>query len=218
MGLPVRAVLLDFDYTLADSSAGVVTCINFALGQLGLPSVSAEVASQTIGLSLPDTLIRLAGAECATLAPEFARLFIERADQVMAESTHLLECVPGAIAALRERGLVLGVVSTKFRYRIASILGREGLLDSFDLIVGGEDVVVHKPHPEGLCLALKRLGRSASDSIYVGDSVVDADTAQEAGVPFVAVLTGVTQRQAFDARGVADVLGSVGDLPGWLGR
>jgi len=215
---PVQAVIFDFDYTLADSSRGVVECINFALDSLGLPAVSAEKACLTIGLSLSDTLVHLVGESAAAQSDEFVRLFIERADEVMADLTILFESVPQTIAVLKEQGLGLGIVSTKFRYRIESILRREGLLDVFDAIIGGEDVPNHKPNPEGLRLAMERLGRSPLDCVYVGDSVVDAETAERAGVPFVAVLSGATPREAFGACDVRQVLEHVCDLPGWIGH
>jgi phosphoglycolate phosphatase len=213
-----QAVIFDFDYTLADSSRGVVECINFALDSLGLPMVPAERARQTIGLSLVDTFVHLVGESAAAQSDEFVRLFIERADEAMADMTILFESVPQTIAVLKGQGLGLGIVSTKFRYRIESILRREGLLDLFDVIVGGEDVASHKPDPEGLRLAMGRLGRSSLDCVYVGDSVVDAETAKRAGVPFVAVLSGVTPREAFGAYHVRQVLEHVSDLPGWLGH
>jgi phosphoglycolate phosphatase len=215
---PVQAAIFDFDYTLADSSRGVVECINFALDSLNLPTVSAERACQTIGLSLVDTFVHLAGEVTTAQSDEFARLFIKRADEVMADLTILFESVPQTIAVLKEQGLGLGIVSTKFRYRIESILKREGLLDAFDVIIGGEDVPNHKPDPEGLRLAVGKLGRSPLDCVYVGDSVVDAETAKRAGVPFIAVLSGVTPREAFGAYDVRQVLEHVCDLPGWLGH
>jgi len=215
---PVQAVVFDFDYTLADSSRGVVECINFALDNLGLPTVPAERTCQTIGLSLADTFVNLVGESAAARSDGFARLFIKRADEVMADLTILFESVPQTIAVLKEQGLGLGIVSTKFRYRIESILKREGLLDLFDVIVGGEDVPNHKPDPEGLRLAVGRLGRLPLDCVYVGDSVVDAETAKRAGVPFIAVLSGVTPREAFGAYDVRQVLEHVCDLPGWLGH
>ncbi len=61
------------------------------------------------------------------------------------------------------------------------------------MIVGGEDVTCEKPDPEGLLKAVETLGRDKQDVLYVGDSLVDAKTAQSAGVDFAAVLTGTTK-------------------------
>ena len=64
----LRAVVFDFDYTLADSSCVTTECINFALGNLGLPVVSPVHACGTIGLSLPETFYVLTGIAGKALA------------------------------------------------------------------------------------------------------------------------------------------------------
>ena len=210
MRFPV--VIFDFDYTLADSSRGVLECINHAFKGMGLPKVVAEDAQRTIGLSLPNILVTLAGMEHEGRGGEFARLFVERADEVMTDLTFVFEEVPEVIRRLKDEGMAIGIVSTKFRRRIEEILGREDLLEPFDVIVGGEDVSRHKPDPEGLLAAIERLGGSPSGSLYVGDSVTDAETARRAGVPFAAVLNGVTPREAFKDYPAYKILDNLGEL------
>jgi len=212
----LRAILFDFDYTLADSSRGVVECINYALENLGLPLVSAERACRTIGLSLPNTFRTLAGQEHQPLSDEFVRLFVKRADQVMADRTFLFEPVPPTIKTLQKNGLKLGIVSTKYRYRIETILNRDGLSGLFDIVIGGEDVTEHKPDPAGLQIALARLGCTPAEVLYVGDSLTDAQTAQRAGICFVAVLSGATPRGAFNGYPVHKFLADVSELPDLL--
>ena len=210
MRFPV--VIFDFDYTLADSSRGVLECINHAFKGMGLPKVAAEDAQKTIGLSLPNILGTLAGREHEGRAGEFARLFVERANEVKTDQTSVFEEVPGVNRRLKDEGMAIGIVSTKFRRRIEEILGREDMLEPFDVIVGGEDVSRHKPDPEGLLAAIERLGGSPSGSLYVGDSVTDAETARRAGVPFAAVLNGVTPREAFKDYPAYRILDNLGEL------
>ena len=210
------AVIFDFDYTLADSSEGSVDCINFALQRMGRPPAPEETAGATIGLSLSDTYATLTGHRDKDSAQRFRELFVERADQIMAERTVVYPHVHAVTRELRERKIRLGIVSTKFRYRIEHIMGREQLLDRFDVIVGGEDVSAEKPDPAGLLWALEKLGAPGTQSIYVGDSVVDAQTAERAGVPFVAVLSGTTPREAFTPFQTLEVLNSLRQLTEWL--
>ena len=93
-------------------------------------------------------------------------------------------------------------------------LEREKMCGYFDVIVGGEDVANHKPHPEGALKAVAALGAAASEVLYVGDSVVDAETARRAQLPFVAVLTGVTPRHAFTSYRPVAVVESLTAVPG----
>ncbi len=159
----------------------------------------AEASHRTIGLHLDQAFVRLAGERHAGRRDDFKRHFGRRADQVMNEMTVLFETVPEAVRRLQGEGKKLAIVSTKYRSRISEFLQREGLLEAFEVIVGGEDVLRHKPDPEGLQLAVERLGCRLQDALYVGDSVVDAEAAQQAGVSFAAVLSGVTRREEFDA-------------------
>lgn len=212
----MRSVIFDFDYTLADSSAGAVECVNSALRGLGLPTAPAEQIHRAIGLSLPETLVSLAGPERRGLSEAFARAFARRADEVMVDMTRIFEGVAASLTRLRSDGLRLGIVSTKFRRRIAAVLARERLLDRFDVIVGGEDVARHKPDPEGLRLAVERLGVAPGETLYVGDSVTDAETARRAGVSFLAVLSGVTRREEFKGYPVAGIIANVNVLADWL--
>lgn len=193
----IKAVIFDFDYTLADSSKGIIECIDYALRELGLTSVPTEVACGTIGLSLGDTFFKLTGINNTELKESFIRLFINRADEIMVGMTHFFEDVPNLIKLLKNKGIKLSIVSTKFRYRIETILEQHGMSELFDIIVGGEDVLCPKPDPEGLKMAIERLELHASDVLYIGDSVTDAETARRAGIAFAAVLSGVTKRDAF---------------------
>ena len=72
--LPYRAILFDFDYTLADSSEGIIHCVNSALKTLDLPEATADEIRATIGLSLTEIYTRLAQPAHPELAPQFLRL------------------------------------------------------------------------------------------------------------------------------------------------
>lgn len=217
-----EAVIFDFDYTLADSTQGVLACIGHALEQMGLPPVADADACRTIGLALPETLRVLTGEVDPARGETFARLFIERAEQVMTAGTRLLPQTRHATAWLRRAGYRLAIVSTKYRRRIAEILARDGLLEAFDVIVGGEDVCRLKPDPEGLHRVLDVLQAEyavpAGRVLYVGDSLTDARAADAAQLPFVAVLTGTTPRAAFAPYAPHALLRDVGELPELLDR
>lgn len=211
-----RTVLFDFDYTLVDSSPGILECINYALDRMGLPVPAPDSARRTIGLSLPCTLVALAGPELEPRSEEFKQLFVERADEVMNANTSLLPLVRPALERLVLCGAAMGIVSTKYRYRIERFLREQGLADAFSVILGLEDVPAAKPDPSGLLLALERLGGRIGKAVYVGDSVVDAEAAHRAGLPFVAVLSGATTEMEFVPYAPEALLESVADLADYL--
>ena len=79
------------------------------------------------------------------------------------------------------------------------ILQRQGAEGWFRMVVGGEEVSSPKPHPEGLLRAVDALGAPAERTLYCGDTVIDAETAQRAGVPFAGVLNGTTTAEELSA-------------------
>lgn len=209
-----KAVLFDFDFTLADSSVGIIACINYALTKIGLPESPREDILRTVGLYIPEALVALVGEEYRPRGREFFGYFTEKADEVMVEGAVLYPGAFEVIPTLDRLGYRVGIVSTKFRYRIESMMERDGLLDCLDVIIGGEDVARHKPDPEGLIMAAGRLGLGVEDCVYVGDSHVDAGAAQSAGMPFVGVLSGTTTAETFERYPSVAVLPGVEGLVG----
>jgi len=183
---------------------------------MSLGPVSREQIRRSIGLSLAATLEFLIGESGRPSQERFRQLFVEKADRVMVAQTKMLRGVMPALDALREDGLTLCVVSTKYRYRIEAILDRHGARERFAAIVGGEDTTSHKPDPEGILRVLKSLGLRGAEAVYIGDHVVDAEAAKRAAVPFVGVLTGTTTEDEFRQFPHLGIVGGVSELPSLL--
>ena len=131
-----RAVLFDFDFTLADSSEGVVVCMNHALGRLGLPAAPADAIRRTIGLDLHTALRILAGEEWRSREEEFFEHFVRKADEVMVASTSFLPGAARVLRTLHDAGYPVGVVTTKYRHRVEDALERDGLRAFVEVVVG----------------------------------------------------------------------------------
>ena len=188
--MSVRAVLFDFDFTLGDSADAIVHCSRAAFADMGLTPAEPRAIRRTIGLTLQDSFRVLTGDEAPGSADEYTRCYVAHADRVMTAMTTVYEPAAAVLATMRARGVGTAIVSTKYRYRIESILEHVGLAGAVDVIVGGEDVTRHKPDPEGLQRALAGLGIEGDQALYVGDHPVDGQAAAGAGVRFVRVLTG----------------------------
>ena len=204
--MTVRAVLFDFDFTLGDSADAIVHCSRAAFADMSLQPAEPSAIRRTIGLTLQESFRVLAGAadlsavalakaeaapyDWAAAAEEYTRRYVAHADVVMTAMTTVYPPAVSVLATMRARGVSTAIVSTKYRYRIESILESCGLAGAVDVIVGGEDVTRHKPDPEGLQRALDGLGIEGGHALYVGDHPVDGHAAARAGVRFVRVLTG----------------------------
>lgn len=209
----MRAVLFDFDFTLADSSAGILECFAYAFARVGLPDADPHAVRRTIGLTLPEALRRLHGVEDPLLAKAFTDAFRDRAEHVMVPSTAWLARALETVEACRAAGFATAICSTKKRSHLDGVLIRDGVGVLFDAVIGADDVAAPKPAPDALLAALARVGVSTGRAVYVGDHPVDAQAAERAAVSFVAVLTGPSSRDDFADHRVDRFLASVEDLP-----
>ncbi len=190
--------LFDFDYTLADSSRGIVKCFRHVLEEAGHSGISDETIKRTIGLTLEEAFAEMTGVTDIDQLRKWRKEYVKIADKVMNAETELFPEVRELFLNLKDRKAKIGIISTKYRYRIENFL-----LDHFDeipvdIIVGGEDVNSPKPSPEGVINAIRSLVVKKDRVLYCGDSVVDAKTAKNAGIDFAGVLHGVTPMQDLD--------------------
>lgn len=191
--------LFDFDYTLVNSEEGILKCFRLTLDVYALPQVPDEVIRKTIGLPMEEAVRRITGYEDAAQIDAFIEDYRHLADHYMTPGTHFFPDTLDVLRALRARGARIGIISLKTRSRIQEKFDETGTSDLIDRIIGIEDVKMPKPAPEGIEAALRTFGAARQQTLYVGDSVVDAGAAQQAAVPFAAVLTGATPAAAFAA-------------------
>lgn len=184
--------LFDFDYTLADSSRGIVMCYRNMLERHHHTGITDETIKRTIGKTLQESFSIMTGITDADTLEMYRKEYVKEADTHMTANTFLFPETIEVLTRLKTNGAKLGIISTKYRYRIMELLGKKLPENFLDIIVGGEDVQHPKPAPEGVLFAIGHLGCRKEDVLYVGDSTVDAETAQAAQVDFAGVLHGAT--------------------------
>lgn len=184
--------LFDFDYTLADSSRGIVTCFRNVLNRHGYTAPTDDDIKRTIGKTLESSFSILTGVTDENQLAGFKQEYTKEADTHMTINTMLFLETKSVLIALKDADARIGIISTKYRFRIKELLDLHFPGNFMDVIIGGEDVKSHKPSPEGLLSAIKQLRVSKAETLYIGDSTIDAQTAQAAGVDFAGVTHGIT--------------------------
>ena len=204
-----QVYLFDFDYTLADSSRGITLCFRHVLERNGYAGVTDEAIRRTIGKTLEESFSILTGVTDPDRLAAFKAEYRREADVYMTPNTRLFPETLRVLRTLKERGAKIGIISTKYRFRIHDTMDQHLPADFLDIVVGGEDVSRAKPDPEGLLYAIRQLGVKKKRVLYIGDSTVDAETAQAAGVDFAGVTHGVTtadELAAYPHRRIMDSL------------
>lgn len=212
---PIRAVLYDFDGTLADSTELIMRCYRHTM-------------RTHLGDAPPDaTWLEGFGTPLETQIARFARSPAEYEAMLQTYRGHqechhdtLLRPFPGAaeaVGALAARGAALAIVTSK--HRRATLRGVElcGLTHHFPVIVTPEDVSHAKPHPEPVLLALQRLGVAAEEAVFVGDSPHDLAAGRAAGTRTAAALWGPFPRATLEAEHPDHLLEEQADVLKLLG-
>lgn len=180
----VETVVFDLDGTLVDSLPDIAAAANQALLQYDHPPLSQDTIRGFIGNGLP-RLSKLV-MQNAGLDSEYADAFLDTLLAAYADnpcgSTVLYPGVEAALSDLQHRGMAMGICSNKTEALCVQVVEGLGLAKYFDVVMGGDSLPQRKPAPEPLLNCVRVLG--GAPAVYVGDSEVDAQTAQAAGIPF----------------------------------
>lgn len=220
-----QGVFFDFDYTLGDSTDAIAEGYRRGFAALGLPEPTVEQVRATVGMRLEDGYTFITGDSDPGRQTAFYRLFASSVGvnaqgedrKLMIEGTRLLPGAVELLTALKGAGIPAAIVSTKPGNTIRRIFEHQGRLDLLTLVIGGDEVTRSKPDPEGVRLALDRLGLTADRVLFCGDTVIDAATARAGGCDFCAVLNGTTPRGAFADYPQVHIADDLSDLQNWLG-
>lgn len=212
-----QAICFDFDYTLGDCTDSIVAGFQHGLTAMGWPAPDREAVRATIGYLLEDAYTMLTGDEDPSQRARFRPLFLEVAQELQREEATLFPGAPELLRGLKARGVKTAIVSTKKGDTIEIIMKRFGLLQQLETVIGSADVHRPKPDPEGLLLAMERMGVKPEETLFCGDTVLDAGAAKNAGCHFAAVLNGTTPVQAFADFSPDHIAADLPALSAWLG-
>lgn len=197
----VRALVFDLDGTLIDSAPDIHAAANRLMRELELPAFDLNTITSYIGNGIPKLVERCLDATGATGKVPLD-VAIDRFKAFYAEEpalrTRPYDGVVEALAAFSKAGCRLGVVTNKAEDLSRAALADLGMAGHFDVVIGGDTLKSKKPDPEGLLLAIARLGATPASALYVGDSEVDGETAAAAGLRF-ALFSGGYRKSPLDA-------------------
>jgi pyrophosphatase PpaX len=195
----LKAVIFDLDGVLLDNTQLIVEIFQEAAKRSGLKVPDKKSVIATLGLVGRDMIEILLGKK-----------HVETLTQVWMKREKEMKSMPG----IRE---VLNVLKTKkavVTSAPASITNRrlKDFIDYFDVVVTSESTKKHKPDPEPLLFACEKLKIKPKEAVYVGDRLIDFETAKNAGMDFIGILSGGTSKAEFKKAGVTKIIDSLNEL------
>ncbi|WP_343079468.1 phosphoglycolate phosphatase [Ostreiculturibacter nitratireducens] len=180
MTLPI---VFDLDGTLVHSAPDIHLAVARMLEEERLPPLDLPTITSFIGNGLPKLVERVMGAQGVDMSRhgELSARVLDHYNAVNGTLTRLFPGVAEALDELHAAGHPIGLCTNKPLVPTETILSHFGIDSLFGAVVAGDSLPVKKPEPDGLLRAFEMLGRPG---IYVGDSEIDAETAQNARMPF----------------------------------
>ncbi len=199
-------ILFDLDGTLLDTLEDLMDSVNYALQTEGFPQRSKQEIRAFVGNGVANLVHR--AVPKGTPQPIEARCLGTFRAHYANNMNHKTAPYPGIMPllnALKQRGIKMAVSSNKFDAAVKKLCAEqfEGYID---VAIGESETVKKKPAPDGPLLALRKLGCRREDTLYVGDSEVDVDTAKNTGLACVGVTWGFRDRDVLEQKGAEYII------------
>lgn len=202
-----RCYIFDLDGTLINSLEDLADASNWVLAESGLPTHPTEAYRYFVGngaYKLAERMLPESMRDEQTVA-EYKARFDQRYNGHYLDKTKPYPGVSELLTHLKAKGVQLAVLSNKpnqFVQKICTEVFGEGF---FDAVCGQRDGVSKKPAPDGVFEILKELGQKPEETLFIGDSNVDIQTAKNAGLHSAGVTWGFRGREELEEAG-ADYL------------
>ncbi len=209
-------VIFDWDGTLCDSVAQIVSSVRSAAAELGLEQPSEAAAANIIGLGLPQAIALLFPAQSEAVRGEIARVYSSH--YVANDTGAPPQLFPGALEtllALKARGREVAVATGKSRRGLNRVLAALEMADFFHTSRCADETR-SKPDPLMLLEIIEERKLDPAEVIMVGDTEYDLEMAANAGVASVGVSFGAHEVERLLIHkpiAVVDSLPALLDLP-----
>lgn len=198
--MKIKTVIFDLDGTLLDTLQDLTDAVNYALARFQMPQRSIDEVRQFVGNGIRRLMLR--AVPNGENNPDFDAVFSTFRgyyDMHCNDKTKPYEGIMDLIDTLLKQGIYLAVVSNKVDSAVQTL--RQRYFPQIAVAVGDREGLQRKPAPDSMFEAMAAFGAERGETLYVGDSEVDIETAKNAGVVCVSVLWGFRDRECLEKNG-----------------
>ncbi len=208
----IKAVMFDLDGTILSTLNDLAASLNAALAQTGHASKTIDEVRALVGNGVRWMCAHAIGAaEDDARTDALLNAFRAHYSVHMNDTTKPYPGIAHLLAALHGAGIKCAVVSNKYEAAVKKI-SRLHFGDAFDTAVGERECVAHKPAPDELIEAMKRLGVSPEESVMVGDGAQDILAGKNARCRTIGVTWGFRSRALLKESGADHIVDTAEEL------
>lgn len=211
-----KLVIFDLDGTVLDTLGDLANAANAALEMHSFPTHSIEQVRVMVGNGVANLIRRATPAgtsdeKCAEVLADFKAYYREHVNDI----TKPYDGILSMLKALKDAGVKVGINSNKYDAALQSLcrIHFDGL---YDYAVGESEVTPRKPDPTAAKRIMQAMGVSEQETIYIGDSNVDLNTAANAGVDSAWVSWGFRKRNEMEGCEITHAFDTAAQLQAFL--
>ena len=196
-----KAAVFDMDGTILDTLTDLADSVNHCLGLYGCPPASREAVAAALGNGAGHLVEELIdGGRENPAYEDVLKAHIAYYEEHCTDQTAPYSGILPAMKRLKEAGVKMAIVSNKGDGAVRE-LSRRFFDDLVETAVGEREGIRRKPAPDTVLEAMRLLDAEPEETLYVGDSEVDYETARAAHIPCALVTWGFRDREQLEALG-----------------
>lgn len=207
-----KLAVFDLDGTILNTLDDLADSLNYALKNSGFPERSIDEVRYFVGNGIRKLIERGVPAGTDTAAIDKVHSdFTVHYKAHCSDKTRPYDGITELLDSLRKSGCLTAVVSNKADYGVQELCA--GYFPGmFDFAVGEREGIRKKPAPDSVNEALRKLGVSNKEAVYIGDSDVDIETAKNAEMDCIGVEWGFRGREFLEAHGAEVIAAKTEDI------
>ena len=203
----VKAIVFDLDGTLLDTLDDLHLSLNQIMQKFGYPTLEKNQVRALLGSGVKYLVTNALPISARDRVDEILPEFKEYYDIHKDDNTAPYDKVIEMLKAVKEKGYKTAIVSNKYDKAVQQL--KNSIFSGYiDFALGQVDGVANKPAPDGVNLALEKLGVSKEEAVYVGDSEVDLLTAKNANLRCIACSWGFRDKDQLIFHGATEIIDS----------
>ncbi len=205
-----KAAIFDLDGTLVDSLGDLADATNYVLEIFGQPRRDLQAFRKMVGEGTRTLISRALEPDKQYLVDKVLEKMREKYAQICLNKVRPYKGLPQIVAELSQKGVKLAVLTNKDQNTAERIVGH--FFDGFGIVTGATDSAIVKPDPSHALQIIDKFKVKPTETVFIGDSNIDMQTAKAAGIKAVGVSWGFRSTEELRQNGADTIVDEPRDI------